>query len=350
MPASNNDDPRVRPSGGQTTEELIAIASGWADHRSERIGGLNPWAVAISTGRACVRDRVSGLAAEMSFFALLSLVPTIVALGAGLSLLEGILGAETVSRGQAATVVALSAVFSDEVTEDVVAPLVDGLLSGQRGGIALSSLLATTYLASRVFTSTIRALDLAYNVPERRGFLVQRLLAVVFAVGSVVVVVLTLIVWVVGPLFGTGQDLADRLGFSEVFAVAWQVARLPVLLVIAVAFFGAVYRFAPNVRHRFHHGLPGAVLAVGLWLAVSAGLRVYLATVGGPGPGLAGASETVAFLGQVVGALAAAVLWVFLSSLSLLIGGELNAEIARARGGPRARPAPRGGRRRRRLR
>jgi membrane protein len=237
-----------------------------------------------------------------------------------------------VEGGRSAAVEALGAIFTPQVREDVIEPLVDGLLQGERGGIALSGIVVALYLASRVFTATIRALDAAYKVEDRRGPLRQRLLAVVFAMGAVVVVALTLVLAVVGPLFGSGQEIADALRLGEAFAATWRLARWPVLLLIGVGFFATVYRFGPHVHNRWRDCLPGAVLGMALWLAVSGGFRVYLGTVGEPGAQFAPTDEAVVLLGQVVGAVVAAVLWTFLSSISLLVGGELNSELAIARG------------------
>jgi membrane protein len=314
------------------TERILKRVDDWAQKQSARVAGVNPWVVAVRTVRSSQADRVTGLAAEMAFFALLSLLPAVVALGAGLSLLERVLDPEAVAAGRAAAVDALGAIFTPQVRADVIEPLVDGLLEGERGGLALSGIVVALYLASRVFTATIRALDAAYNVEERRGAFRQRVMAVGFALGAVVVVALTLILAVVGPLFGTGQEIAGAFGLGGAFAALWQLMRWPVLLLIGVGFFAAVYRFGPNVDNRWRDCLPGAVLGMGLWLAVSAGFRLYLGTVGAPGAQFAPTDEAVALLGQVVGAVVAAVLWTFLSSISLLVGGELNSEVAAARG------------------
>jgi membrane protein len=308
-------------------------AESWAADRPARVGDCNPWQIGVRTIRASLEDRVSGLAAEMAFFALLSLLPALVAIGAALGFLERVLDPESVEQGRRAAIEALGAVFSPQVTADVLQPLVDGLLDADRGGIAVSGLLGALWLASRVFTAAIRALDLAYNVEERRGVVAQRLLAVGFAVGAVVVVSVTLVIAVVGPLFGTGAEIAGTFGFGDAFATLWRLVRWPVIFTMAVGFFTAVYRLGPNVRNRVRDCVPGALLGVSLWLLVTAGFRLYLATVGAPGDQFAGdQDETVALLGQAVGAIVAAILWTYLSSVALLVGGELNSEIAKARG------------------
>jgi membrane protein len=322
------------------TEEIVRRAEAWAASRETRVGGRNPWTFATRTVQASIRDRVTGLAAEMAFFSLLSLVPAVVALGASLGWLEHIVGPEPVEEGREAVISTLAAVFSPQVIDEVVRPLVQGLLEEQRGGIALSSLLVALFLASRVFTATIRALDLAYNVEDRRNLLEQRTLAVGFALGAVLLVPIVLVLAVVGPLVGGGRELADRLGFGDAFAAAWAVGRWPLLFLVAVWAFAAVYRFGPNVRNRWRDCLPGALLGVTLWLLASAGLRVYLRTAGDPTVRFAAGEEAGALV-AVVGALVGVLLWVFLSSVALLVGGEMNAEVAATR-------PPRQGRRPRR--
>ena len=142
-----------------------------------------------------------------------------------------------------------------------------------------------------------------------------------------------------GIVRASGRELADRLGFGEAFAATWAVGRWPLLFLVAVWAFAAVYRFGPNVRNRWRDCVPGALLGVTLWLLASAGLRVYLRTAGDPTARFAAGEEAGALL-AVVGALVGVLLWVFLSSVALLVGGELNAEIAAARP-PRPRGRPR---------
>jgi membrane protein len=312
------------------TEEIARRAAAWADARPARVGGRNPWILAVRVVQGSIRDRVTGLAAEMAFFALLSLVPAVVALGASLGQLERIFGQEAIAQGRDAVVSSLATVFSPQVTADVLDPLVEGLLEEQRGGVALSSLAIALFLASRVFTATIRALDTAYNVEERRNLLQQRLIAMAFAVGAVVFVPVVLMLAIVGPLLGTGRDLADQFGLGEAFAAAWAFGRWPVVLLLAVVGFSVVYRFGPNAGIRWRASLPGAVLGVVLWVLVSLGFRLYLATLGDPTGRFAAGEEAAALL-AVVGAVVVAVLWIYLSSLALLVGGELNAELAATR-------------------
>jgi hypothetical protein len=150
-------------SRGDAPDRLMS----WTRERPARIRGHNPWLVTVGVAQRFVDVRVTGLAAEMTYFALLSLVPLLVALGAGLGLLERLLGPEQVIRLEDTMITALAAVFSPDVTSEVMAPLVRSLLREERAGLAVGSLLVTFWLASRVFRAAIRALDDAYGVEER---------------------------------------------------------------------------------------------------------------------------------------------------------------------------------------
>ena len=143
---------------------LVERICAWAEQRRTRIGRHNPWVVAVNVVRNSVEDRIGGLAAEMSFWALLSMLPMLVTIAALLGYAGDIIGDERLQAGQNALVGAASVVFSSELTAEVVRPLISALLREGRGGVALTGLVVALYLASRVFTATIRALDLAYRV------------------------------------------------------------------------------------------------------------------------------------------------------------------------------------------
>jgi len=301
----------------------------WASQRPARVAGRNPWMTAVQVLTQSIEDRVGGLAAEMAFFALLSLLPLLIAVGAALGYLELLVGAETIDRSIEQALDGARAVFGQPFTRDSIRPLLVGLLTRQRGGTAITGLVGAVYLSSRVFTATIRALDIAYDLDEHRSLLAQRALAIAFSLGAVVVVPVTLAGLVVGPLLGSGQELAASLGLSDAFAVVWSIGRWPALFLLVVFFFTTLYRFGPNARLGWTESVPGALLGVVLWIVASLGFRVYLAAGGGTTGVGDGAEEAVQQIAQVVGAVVAAILWIYLTSVVVLVGGELNAVLAR---------------------
>ncbi|HEV8423576.1 MAG TPA: YihY/virulence factor BrkB family protein [Actinomycetes bacterium] len=303
----------------------------WAAQRRERVFGFNPWQLGVHLLRTALRHRVTGPAAEMSFFAMLTLVPLTVAVGAALGLIQRFVGPEKIARGQDAAISVVRVVISPRLTEGVVEPFVRAQLSQQRGGAAIGGLLLTWWLAGRLFAATSRALDTAYHIRHQRLSLNQRLIALGFAFVSVVVVVLTLGIMVDAPFLDEQHDLALRFGVSRAVATAWYIGRWPVVLLVLVGFLLCLYRFAPSVRHAWRHLVPGAVLGVLLWIMAAVGFRIYLALGSGAPTGVVVNDERVVIVGRAVGAVVATVLWTYFSSVAILVGNELNAELARLR-------------------
>ena len=304
----------------------------WAARRPERLLGHNPWQLGAHVLRTSLRHRVTGPAAEMSFFALLTLVPLTVAVGAALGQIQRFVGPEKIARGQDAAISLVRVVISPRLTDGVIDPFVRAQLSQQRGGAAIGGLLLTWWLAGRLFAATSRALDTAYHDRHQRMSVAQRLIALGFAFGSVVVVVLTLGIMVDAPFMDEQHALALQFGISRAVATAWYIGRWPVVLVVLVVFLLCLYRFAPSVRHAWRHLFPGAVLGVVLWILAAVAFRVYLGFGSGAPTGVVVSNAEVVLIGRAVGAVVATVLWTYFSSVAILVGNELNAELARMRG------------------
>jgi membrane protein len=303
----------------------------WAASRPQRVFGHNPWQLGAHLLHTALRHRVTGPAAEMSFFAMLTLVPLTVAVGAALGQIQRFVGPEKIARGQDAAISLVRVVISPRLTDGVVDPFVRAQLDQQKGGAAIGGLLLTWWLAGRLFAATSRALDTAYHEKHQRLSMSQRLIALGFAFGSVVVVVLTLGIMVDAPFLDEQRDLALEFGISQALVTAWYIGRWPVVLLVLVAFLLCLYRFAPSVRHAWRHLLPGAVLGVLLWILAAVAFRIYLAFGSGAPTGVVVNDARVVIIGQAVGAVVATVLWTYFSSVAILVGNELNAELARLR-------------------
>ncbi|MCB7135455.1 YihY/virulence factor BrkB family protein [Cellulosimicrobium marinum] len=317
------DSPTVR-------DRLLARAA----RTPGRVRGVPVAEVALRAGFRSADVRVTGLAAEMSYYGLISLVPLTTALGASLGFLRPLLGDEQVDAIRRTLVDALTTVFAEQVAVDVLAPLVDGLLDEARTGFALGAFLVALWLASRVFRAAVRALDDAYQVERRRGVVAQYVLGLTLALGAVATLVLVLGLVVVGPLLGDGATLADRLGLGQALRVSWDVLRWPVVVAVCVAYLTLLYRYAPAVDTTWTRCVPGAVVGTLGVLLVSSGFGLYLALAVPETPGVeAGAAALVRVAGQMLGLVLAGVLWLWLSSIAVLAGGVLTAELELERAG-----------------
>lgn len=306
----------------------------WAARRTVRLHGYNPWQIAVDAVHAGAQHRLTGLAAEMAFFASLALIPFTAAFGGVLGYVEPLAGTSGVTGTEDVVIELMTVILGPNLVVDVAAPYVQAQLSEARGELAVGGLIAGLWLASRVFLPAVYALDLAYGAVERRTVLKRRLIALALAVASLFVITLQVMLLVLGPLLGGARELAARFGLSDTFTVLWTIFQWPVLAAVLTAFLLTVYRVVPARRLSWRRSLPGAIVAVIVWLLVATGFRAYLASGIQPGQGVEVSAEAIASVGRAVGALLATVLWVFLSSIAVLFGGEINAAIDRRRRSP----------------
>lgn len=322
--------------------QLVQRVEAWTARRGLRLRGYNPWQILVDAVRAGIQHRVTGLAAEMAFFASLALIPFTLAFGAVLGYVERWGTPASVRETQLVIVQLMTVILGPELVSEVAAPFVRAQLSQARGGLAIGGLLGGLWLSSRVFLPAVHALDLAYGVVERRSVLKRRAIAVVLAIASLFVIVIQVLLLVFGPLLGGARELAERFDLSTTFTFLWTLGRWPALGIILTGFLLAVYQLVPARRIGWRRSLPGAIVAMLVWIAVAAGFRAYLATGITPGQGLSVRTEALISVSRAVGALVATVLWVFLSSVAVLFGGEINAAIDRRRSAKVAEAAAEG--------
>lgn len=289
---------------------------------AERLGPVRTAVVDVT--RSMVRewrdDRVGGLAAEIAFFGILSLFPALLAVAAALGSLEAIAGGEFAARAQEEVLGFLRRVLTDEASGTVDA--IEELFTESNPGVLSTGVAVALWSASRGFTALIRALDIVYDLDEHRGWIRMKLLALAIAVCSILAAAATMTMLVLGPLLGTGREVAEALGLGDSFATWWDLARWPTALVVLIAWASAVFHFAPNhTRSPWRWDLPGAVLTAVAWSLVSLGLRAYL-VVGTGGNNVFG----------TLGGGLIVLLWLYLLGVGLLLGGELNSVIAHRHG------------------
>lgn len=301
------------------SKTIPGVGAGRARTEASRPSEL--WGITREVVAECREDRVTGLAAEIAFFAVLGFFPGVLAVGAALGFLGVVLGPDQADRMRDATLEFLSSVLTDKADRTVDS--VRDLFTDSSPGFLALGLAGAVLGASRAFLALIRGLDTAYDLEERRGYVQTRVTAVALALGTVAIAASALAVLVLGPLLGSGQAVAGELGFGGAFATFWDWLRWPTAVVVLVAWTALLFHFAPFHRAPWRSHLPGAVLSSATWLAVSFGLQVYLAAAGGMNP----------VLGTLGGALILLV-WLYALALGLLAGGELNAVLSARSGIP----------------
>lgn len=279
--------------------------------------------VARAVLREAQRDRLLGLASEIAFFTVLSLFPGLLILAGLLGFLDLAVGPDSANDIQNRVVEALRLILTDRASGTVEA--VEGVFDGEYGGLLTFATIGALVTLSGAWAVVIAALNQAYDVTEHRSWLRRRLLGLVLGLATLVVVVLTLTVVVVGPLLGRGDEVAELVGLGSAFTWTWNLLRLPLLFLAVAGWLTVVLHRAPNAPIPWRTAVPGALLTAGLWLVATAGFHLYLRLMGDRNPVLG------AFGGGVI-----VMTWVYLLSLAVLLGGELNAVLAQRRRRPEA--------------
>ncbi|HLL49552.1 MAG TPA: YihY/virulence factor BrkB family protein [Thermomicrobiales bacterium] len=262
-------------------------------------------------------DRVTGLAAEVAFFAVLSIFPALLMIAAALGQLEVLVGSDLAERSQQQILDFLDLILTKQAAGALNE--VEALFAEERPGVVTAATLVAVWALGRGMAAVIRALNLAYSISERRSWLKQRLLALGLSAGAVVISTMTIAVIVVGPLLGRGEEVADTVGVGEGWILASHWIRWPIAFILMVAGASVLMHIAPDrPTCSWKEDVPGALLASTLWLIVSTGFSIYLRLAPGAN----------AILGALGGGLILLV-WLYLLSISLLLGGEVNALLAR---------------------
>ena len=262
----------------------------------------------IGTYGNVVRNHTLQMAAALAYYFVLSLFPALIFLSAvvaylpvpdlfnqALALLARFLPADAMGLVQ-------------RVLADVVSP--------NKGTFLSLGILGTLWAASGGFAAMIEALNIAYDVRDDRPFWKTRPLAVGLAFLTGALLLIALPVMVVGPRFG--EWLAGKVHLSGLFVLLWPFIHWTIAIGFTILAVEALYFLAPNVKQRLRATLPGAVVAVSCWIALSYLLGIYFRHFGN-------FNKTYGTLGAAV----ALMIWLYWTGFAMLVGAELNEELAK---------------------
>lgn len=287
------------------------------DHVLERIEERLPdrfvplWELARRTVQDSLDDRVPGLAAEAAFFALLSLVPMLLAVVGTAGLVAQQFGEDAVKDLVAVVLLAPAQLLTPDAFESF-AELVRATITRGQGKIISVGFLFALWAGSRAVATYLNALGIAYDIDDPRPAWRRRLMAVGFMLVASVAGVVVLPAMVLGP------ELMQRLlPYDQLTTDILLWLFYPLLIVASVGLLASFYHVGVPWDTPWRRDVPGAVLGVSLWLAGSVGVRVYAAVSISRSQALYGFMATPLVL----------LVWLYVASLAVLLGAELNAEI-----------------------
>jgi membrane protein len=280
-----------------------------------KLGGLTLSRLARDVIRASTEDHLLERASGLAFDFFLSLFPLLFFL----LTLFGLFA----SRGSQlqSSLLAYFANFLPPAGFEILRKSTQELATNASNGKLTFGILVALWFASGGVISMISTLNVVYHVREARSWLRVRALAVGLTLAlSVLVLAALFIVFV-------GDRLADWVGkelhLTSTLIFVWKELQWPAAILFMVASYSVMYYFGPDLQQRRWHWIsPGSAFGVLLWLAASAGFRIYLHYF----------NSYTATYGSL-GALIILLVWLYVTGLAFLIGGEVDAEIERAEAG-----------------
>jgi membrane protein len=266
-------------------------------------------------------DHITSLAAALAYYAFLAIPATLL-------IATGLFGLLAGPDAVTSVIDRLHGIIPDQATS----LLQDSLnrLTQRRGTsitlVAVGGALALWTL-SGAMQNVMWALNLAYSRDETRGFVRRRLVAGGMAVFALMGSALALGLLVLGPHLS--RWIGDAVGQKTLVELVWWIAQWPIVIAGLLVAFGVIYYLGPNVAHPKWHVISfGAVFAVVVWLVASGAFAFYASRFGSYNKAWGSLSAVVVML-----------TWLWISSVALLLGAEINAEAERSRELRRGEPA-----------
>lgn len=289
---------------GHTTER--PGASVW------RLGGLSFWQLTKKVVHAANEADLVDYASGLAFSFLLALFPLLLFMLA----LFGLFASR--SSELQTSLLSYFADFLPPSAFQLLNATTNELAKSSTGGKLTFGIVLALWFGSGGVSSMISTLNAAYSVRETRSWLRIRATALVLTVAISVLLLASLFILLAGGHFV--DWIGIRLNLSSLIVILWKSMQWLAAAIFAIVSFWMIYYCGPSLgRRSWYWGIPGSIFGAVLWLGASAGFRVYLHFFNTY-------TATYASLGAVMILL----VWLYVTGLAFLIGGEINAEIERA--------------------
>lgn len=267
------------------------------------------WQVVAQTVGGCLRHRVTGLAAEAAFFAILSLPPLIFGLAGAIGFVATRFDVQTIANFRGDVLKLASRALTPDAVTTVIAPTLDDVLSGGRFEVISIGFVLALWSGSRALNVLVDTITIMYGLGGRRGIVRTRALSfslyLVFLLAGVVLL----------PLVLAGPSLVDKIlpvRMALLASLYW-----PIVLVGSVCILATLYHLSLPVRSHWRGELPGAALTLAMWIGGSALLRLTLGLSTGRSSSIYGP----------LAAPIAVLIWLYVISIATLIGAAFNAAV-----------------------
>jgi len=252
-----------------------------------------------------IDDDISALAAQVTYYLLLSFLPFLVIL---LSMLS-------YSDLKSNDVLVYLSQVMPKSTFDLIYKTVIDVFDKTSGNLLSLSIVGLIWTGSSGFRAIIIGLNKAYDEKETRPFWKTLSISILFMVGLALVIITAVALVVFGHMLG--GLFVDRFHYSSKFLIQWDIIRYLVTLCGMIFIFASLYHFTPCRKMTWREVMVGAIFSTLGWLVSSLGFAYYVNNFN---------NYSTVYGG--IGAVIVLMLWLYITSIIILLGGEINALLA----------------------
>lgn len=292
----------MAPSSSSTGKQL---ESTW------KLGGLTFWQLVRRVVHGIQEDNLFGRASELAYNFLLALFPLLLFV----LTLFGLFASRSSELQN--SLLSYFADFLPPSAFQLLKAITIEMAANATSGKLTFGIILTLWFASGGTSSMISTLDAIYHVRESRSWFRGRVIALGLTIAILTLLLTSLVIVLVGENFT--DWIGMRLHLKSIVVIAWKGLQWVAVVLFLTLSFALIYYFGPSLEQRKWHWItPGSIFGGFLWLAASAGLRVYLHFF----------NTYTATYGSLA-AMMILLVWLYVTGLSFLIGGEINAQIER---------------------
>ncbi|MDD7795671.1 YihY/virulence factor BrkB family protein [Clostridium sp. 'White wine YQ'] len=247
-------------------------------------------------------DDIFALSAQLAYYLLLSFFPF-------LMFIMIMIGFSQLKSDE--VLVYLSTILPQNVYQLVESTVVE-VINGQKGQLILPTVLLAIWTSSSGFSAVNKGLDKAYEVQETRSYIKRTIYGIISTIGLGLIIILTLLLIVFGGVIRA--YLVAKFPFDDIITFAWNSVRFAVIMLVMISALAAIYYFIPAKKVMWKECFPGAIISALGWIVVSSLFSFYVNN-------FSNYSRLYGSLGAVI----ALMTWLYISSVIVLLGGEINA-------------------------
>lgn len=250
-------------------------------------------------------DDIFALGAQLAYYMVLSFIPF-------LMFLMTLVGFSHLNSD--AVLHLLSNVMPTEAFNLIQSTVIE-IVDGEQTGLLWISIALAIWVSSSGFKAVIKGLNKAYEVKETRSYIKLKLISMVYTILLALIIIATLFLFVFGDVIG--NFFIKVLDHPEFIYYVWNMIRYVLVILIMILFFMFLYNATPCVRLGWLEVIPGAVITTLVWISISYIFAYYVNNF-----------SNYSRLYGSLGAVFMFMTWMFITSMILILGGEINAVLA----------------------